>query len=279
MRVIMVPVADRPESETALKVSTNLAIRLNAALVGLHVRAHRHPEEGFLRSDSKALNVLIAKDSPQAARSAKQLFRNVVEDEGFTVRKQPRLAEALGAQWLEKVGSPEKIMAIVGPLADLTVLSRPKANGHLAKAFLLASLMQSSRPVLVMPPKQTRAPGKRIAIAWNQSMEVSRVVTDSIDMLREADQVNIIVSGPENRLGPKASQLKNYLLQWGIKSKQIKTPGKSTETEVLQVYRDTKSDLLMMGAYSRSRFREMVFGGMTEHMLWRANIPVLLQHG
>jgi nucleotide-binding universal stress UspA family protein len=46
----------------------------------------------------------------------------------------------------------------------------------------------------------------------------------------------------------------------------------------MNTYRETKSDLLMMGAYSRSRFREVVFGGMTEFMLWRARIPVIIQH-
>ena len=48
--------------------------------------------------------------------------------------------------------------------------------------------------------------------------------------------------------------------------------------ELMAAYRDSKSDLLLMGAYSRTRLREIVFGGMTEYMLWKAKIPLIIQH-
>ena len=97
-------------------------------------------------------------------------------------------------------------------------------------------------------------------------------------IIQSADQVNIVTCGPQDRLGPKASQLKSYLKNWGVDAHVLTTRGKNEESELMNTYRETKSDLLMMGAYSRSRFREVVFGGMTEFMLWRARIPVIIQH-
>ena len=54
--------------------------------------------------------------------------------------------------------------------------------------------------------------------------------------------------------------------------------GRAEEKELLAAYKSSKSDLLLMGAYSRTRFREMVFGGMTEYMLTKVRIPVVMQH-
>ena len=99
-----------------------------------------------------------------------------------------------------------------------------------------------------------------------------------MSLVQSADQVTIISCGLQDRLGPKASQFKSYLRAWGVDARVVTTRGKDEESEMMSVYRETKSDLLLMGAYSRSRFREVVFGGMTEFMLWRAKVPLIIQH-
>jgi nucleotide-binding universal stress UspA family protein len=283
MRVILVPVANRPESKTALDVSIWLAKKLRADVVGFHLRAHRHPDDDTLRqqlirSQSLALSKLALKDSHAAAAAAEKLFTKKINANGFVLSKHARLGVENGAQWHELVGSPDKVMAILGPLSDLTVVTRPTAKGHVAKAFLMSALLCSRRPVLVLPPSQSHVPGRRVAIAWNQSIEASRVVVDSLPILQQAEAVTIIVSGSETQLGPKSSYLREYLTRYGIKADKIRTRGREEAQELLGAYRETKSDVLIMGAYSRSRFREIVFGGVTEQMLWHTNIPVILQH-
>ena len=141
-----------------------------------------------------------------------------------------------------------------------------------------AALMNSLCPVLILPQKVRRRIGKRIVIAWNQSAEVARVVSACMPLLQKAEQVSILTSGPENRAGPKSGQLQNYLKAYGVKSKIHSTRGRHEEKELLESYRTTRSDLLLMGAYSRARFRELVFGGMTQHMLSKARMPVIMQH-
>ena len=160
----------------------------------------------------------------------------------------------------------------------MTVVSRPTAKGNVARLFMLAALLQSTRPVLILPPSQTRAPGKRIAIAWNQSPEAARVVSACMPLLQQAEQVTIISCGTEGRLGPKSNHLQNYLRNYGIDAPIRVSHGRKEEDELLSIYKDTRSDLLLMGAYSRARFREIVFGGMTEYMLSKSRIPVIMQH-
>jgi nucleotide-binding universal stress UspA family protein len=287
MKVLLVPVANRPESKVAVDIACGLAEKLDANVIGCHLRPHRDASKEYKNkglplfgsADAEALRELSRKGSPASVRAAAAMFSRQTDAAGFTAAKGPRLNTNRLAIWHELVGSPDRLMSITGPLSDLTVVSRPTSTGRLAQMFVQAALLQSGRPVLVLPQQQKKIPGRRIAIAWNQSPEASRTVSACMPLLAVAEQVSIISCGSEDQRGPKSGQLKDYLKYWGINARTFRTKGRYEEQELLQSYRDSKSDLLVMGAYSRSRLREVVFGGMTEKMLWGSSIPVIMQHG
>ena len=132
--------------------------------------------------------------------------------------------------------------------------------------------------MLALPQTKKRTVGKRICIAWNQSVEAARVVAAELPLLARAERVSIVTSGPETQLGPKANQLAAYLKYWGINTERISTPGKDESKEIHATYKSKGSDLLVMGAYTRNRMSRLIFGGMTEYMLKRSSIPVLMLH-
>ncbi len=144
--------------------------------------------------------------------------------------------------------------------------------------FMLASLMETARPVLILPQTGASRIGRNICIAWNQSNEAARAVASAMPLLQQADRVTIVNCGPEDRVGPKAQQMVNYLRFWGVQADKIHTRGANIEKELLASYSKTNSDLLVMGAYSKSRWREIAFGGTSQYMLWKAGIPVFMLH-
>jgi nucleotide-binding universal stress UspA family protein len=270
----MVPVADRPECAKALNTAFALGNRLGASVSGCHIRPHRYSEvslaTAFADADWRRKNL---KKTPARAR---QLFEAVAESNGFEVSNRARVEPT--AMWQEKVGSPEIIMGIVGPVNDLVVVSRPQKRKGVAEMFMISALLQSASPVLVLPTVAKKHIGHRVVIAWNQSSEAARTVRLSLSMLAEADEVTIVTAGAEDHPGPKSTQLANYLKQWGIKTTRESTRGRDVETEIMDVCRDRNADLLVAGAYSRSRWRERAFGGTTEYLLYEASIPLLTLH-
>jgi hypothetical protein len=89
------------------------------------------------------------KQTSKSDAAARVLFGKVSEKHGSPLIKRP--GSAPGAVWREKVGSPDKVMSSVGPVSDLLIVSRPKTNGgKVACLILLAALLNSSRPVLVL---------------------------------------------------------------------------------------------------------------------------------
>lgn len=274
MRVILVPVADRPECTRALQTAFDIGSRVGASVLGCHVRPHRDSEVALSPGFPDA--VWRRKCTRQAPAAARALFQEIAQQSGYKIFRRPR-AEP-GAYWSERVGTPERILEIVGPLADLIVVSRPAKPRSVADAFMQAALLHSSRPVLLLPPKNRRIVGRRVVIAWNQGADVARAVTASIPLLRLARSISIVTCGPEDRPAPKSAQLADYLACWGIDAVRVARPGKRVENGLLAACRDVRADLIVSGAYSRSRWREQVFGGTTEFLVRKARMPVLMQH-
>lgn len=286
MRVLLVPVADRPESRVSLDVAFTIAKRLGGNVVGCHVRPHREEEGTAGRSHSSYLVPDRARfwsrkgGAPELdSKAAAALFEGVVERRGFRLVKRPGAGRTSIALWKEMVGTPARIFAIIGPVADLSVVSRPKAKSSgPAEAFLLSALLHSGKPVLVLPQKRASTPGRRILIAWNQSTDAAAAVAATLPIVTSAEQVTILSCGREDRPGPKSTYLAEYLSHWGVKAERKSTRGDDVPREIIEVFGETGSDLLLMGAYSRQRLRELVFGGVTETMLFHSELPVLMLH-
>ncbi len=286
MRVIFVPVSDRPECATALDTAFSLGHSLGASVIGCHIRPHKDsPISLPHRFDMSAADneeaewqaVVKPERGKKAEAAAEVLFARFADRHGYDLLRRPRAKP--GAVWMEKTGSPGKVIGIMGPVSDLLVLSRPMSKGgNLARMFLSAALFKSSRPVLVLPHDGNAHLGRRICIAWNQSVEAARAVAAAMPLLVKADHVSIASSGSESQLGPRSGQLATYLKYWGIKAERVKSRGKDDCKEIVEMYKSTGSDLLVMGAYSRYRMRQMIFGGVTEYMLQHAAIPVMMLH-
>lgn len=287
MRVIMVPIADRPECATALASAFQLAKRLGANVVGCHVRPHRNstvslPTELKTQVFGPATAAKVPVQTEQIAKNssaAHHLLDRVAKSYGLKVVKKLNGSSEPSVMWHERVGSPDKILRIVGPISDMLVVSRPNGDdSKLAQIFLLEALLRSSRPVMILPHQQVSTVGERVMVAWNQSTEAMRAVVAALPVLQKAKAVTIAVAGRENGLGPKSTQLAQYLRCWRIKATIQRMGSRNPDKKLLQAYRETCSDLLVMGAYSRSRLRQRLFGGVTDYMLRRAEIPVLMLH-
>jgi nucleotide-binding universal stress UspA family protein len=285
MKVIMVPVADRPECRAALEVAFALAADLNSNIVGCHLRPHQQ-ETRSARGARLALTLADAKlpEEDEAAvrlnsNSARRLFREMAEQHRIPMARKPRRASHSLAYWSEMVGTPELLLGIIGPTADCIVLSHPRPRGSgPARAFLLAALMDSGKPLLVLPQKRVKRMGKRILIAWNQGVQAASATTAALPLLARAEEIHIVCCGREETPGPKMKHAQNYLLHWGIQSRLHAGRGRDPAAEILETYRAAGCDLLVMGAYSRSHLRERILGGVTHHMLATTDIPVFTMH-
>ncbi|WP_323780095.1 universal stress protein [Leisingera sp.] len=170
--------------------------------------------------------------------------------------------------------------------SDLVVLGKPYGPGTRAEAepIVEAALFEGRAPVLVVPAKAApmRRP-KTVLVAWNESIEAMTAIRRAMPFLTGADLVRIAVIDPPQH-GPERSD------PGGLLAQMLSRHGATCEIDVLSKTltrvsdvlnrhaADTAADLIVMGAYGHSRFREAILGGATRNMLEQATVPVLMAH-
>lgn len=170
--------------------------------------------------------------------------------------------------------------------SDLVVLPRPYGDNHGAEAepIIEAAMFEGHAPVLVVPSDaEPLAAPKNILVAWNQSVEAMRAIRRALPFLRGADLVRIVVIDPPTH-GPERSDpggmLAQMLARHGVTSEiDVLSKTMNRVSDALNRHAvDTAADLMVMGAYGHSRFREAILGGATRNMLEQAKIPVFMAH-
>ncbi|MBT4890388.1 MAG: universal stress protein [Rhodospirillales bacterium] len=166
-------------------------------------------------------------------------------------------------------------------MADIIIINRPTDDSAVSATMTLnAALVETGRAVLVVPPNGTGSFGRNVAISWNGSSEAARAVAASMSLIESAEKVTIFTMNGEDNESDVAGQLARYLAWHGV-SADIETTyvGDHNVGEVLVTKcTECNADVLIMGAYTHSRLRQLIFGGVTRHVLAEAKLPVVMVH-
>ena len=182
--------------------------------------------------------------------------------------------------WLNEASDGESFVGNYGRVFDVIVMNRPDENSTgLYSRAVESGLFESGRPILLSPPSPPRQIATNVLIAWNCSTEQARATALAMPLLHKADRVTVLtVAGGTGVPGPSAEQLIRYLQRNGIVAEpmQVELDGRNTGEAILATAQSLGCDLLVKGAYTQSRLRQMIFGGATQHVLANAALPVLL---
>lgn len=182
-----------------------------------------------------------------------------------------------------QMGGLSTLVGMRARYADLVVLSRPYGAeaASEAEAITEAALFEGSVPVLIVPGELREPFGKKILIAWNQSNEAMTAVRRALPLLQAAEHVEITVIDPSPN-GPERSDpggaLCQMLTRQGVKAEIAVLARTMPQISEIMNRRATEigADMIVMGAYGHSRFRQAILGGATRNMLEKASVPVFM---
>jgi nucleotide-binding universal stress UspA family protein len=295
LRDIIVVLDDTAPSEIRLTIAIALAQQHNAYLTGLSAldllrpaRSATQPR-GSLETDappeSPLLNLGAAR--PVAYPDADTQVAEKAEQIEVAFRERLRLSGVQG-DW--RVASSRMSEAVVRQTrhADLIILGQidpshplPPADRHLIEDVLLTS----GRPTLIVPYiGQFKTIGTRVLVAWNNSREAARVISDAMPLLAKATSVTVLVVNPGGREpatdDATIADLIYHLARHGISARAEHTVGAniSVSDALLSYAADSNADLLVAGGYGHSRLRERILGSITHELLQHLTLPVLMSH-
>src|SRR5262252_4288438 len=277
MKTILVPTEDNSAMQSALDTALLVARRCDSYIEGF---ALRWSTADFAAFDPTG-GIPLETDKLAAARvekQARQIFESFMHS--HNVPRSAAKTAALSFGWLDDAPQGEDFVGSYGRVFDVIVMSRPGANETFVhRRALDTGLFESGRPILLAPPSPPDQIGTNVLIAWNRSTEQARATALAMPLLQKADRITVLtVIGGTEVSGPAAEQFTQYLRRnrIGAELKKTELDGRSTGETILATAQSLGCDLLIKGAYTQSRLRQMIFGGTTQHVLENAMIPVLL---
>jgi len=290
IRTILVPLDGSDDSKAAMETAFAVGRNFDSHVDVLHVRPDARAAvpllgEGMSGAMIEEMITLAEQEGNERSNKAHGIFDEFCRSFSVPVfnreLQEPGPAESVTARWLEVTGREDEEVSRTARLADLVVVGRASDQSEFSSDSVLnAALFESGRPVLLAPPKGADNFGKTIAVAWNGSAESARAVSGALPFLKNAEKVFALTAETENTEPTVSTDLADFCAWHGIKAEAVSfsPAGHSVGEAVLMECEKLGADMLVMGAYTHSRMRQLILGGLTDHVLHNAKIPVLMAH-
>ena len=189
-------------------------------------------------------------------------------------------ARGLSCEWRSAEDSGPTAIGIIGRAYDLIVMPQPGPLPKMPESVFETALFDSGRPVLVVPPGFAGMVGKRILFAWNGSTESARAISLAMPVLARAEAIEVLSVDGAMVPGPTSAEIAKSLSAHGLKvtSLHVKPGARSAGQTIVDTALAGGADMIVKGAYTQSRLRQMIFGGMTRHLILNSPLPVLFSY-
>jgi nucleotide-binding universal stress UspA family protein len=274
-KTLLVPVDGKPRSARSVEHACRIAAAFDAHVVGLFVEPSiRLPAMAFGDAFVAEIGEMALAAARRLSEGARTIFETTVAASGH-----PK------SEWRTTGGDRAAAVAVQARYADLVVINQTDANDPGASHFADSVLLSLNRPALLVPHAGTfKHVGDNVVVCWNASAEAARAVTDALPLLKRAAKVTVMAvegrptdDGHGERPG---ADIALFLSRHGVRAEVMPTPsgGIDVGNVILSRAYDQSADLIVMGAYSHPRVRELVLGGVTRTILESMTVPVLMSH-
>jgi len=276
MKTILIPTEDHDAMPAVLEAARLVARTFDSYMEGFAVHHAAGTYVAVEPVSSLAISGAYEHDA-ELASQARTIFENFMRSHDVSAASGDAGGYAYG--WPRTEAEDDLFIGSYGRLFDLIVLGRPgRAAQNPRMPPLEAALFDSGRPALIVPPAVPKSIGRNVLVAWNRSTEQATTNSFALPFLRLAEQVTVLEVEGGTTPGPSADQAAQHLRRNGIKATALtKKPGsRSVGDAVIEHAASIGADLLVKGAYTQSRLRQMMFGGATRDILANAHLPVLM---
>ncbi|MGE0418596.1 MAG: universal stress protein [Acetobacteraceae bacterium] len=284
IRKLLLPLTGTAAGEAAMTTAMMIAQRWNAHVTALHVRVDSRDVaplagEGLSGAMIEEMMSATEKESSERAHAVRAMFERFVGSHNIAVAEARAGLDHPTAGFASVTGREEDIVAQQARLADLTVVPHPESGEDVSSSDALhAVLFDSGRPVLIAPRAAPRTIGTRVCLAWNGTAESASSVLAALPWMQRAEAVRILSAEGYQRRGPGAPDLAAYLALHDVHADIVmfRSVNGSVGAGLLAAAHEFGCDLLSMGAYSHSRLRQLILGGVTRHVLENSDLPVMM---
>ena len=270
---VMVSLALDQSNEACLEAAGQIAERFDAAIVGI-AASQFSPPLYFTSGE-------LAQDLIDEGRASIEKRIGELEAQFHGALK----SRASHVEWRSAIDFPARYILREARCADIIVsgADRGAFSDPLVQASPKDLVMQAGRPMLIVPNPVTWFDLRSVLVAWKDTTEARRAVADALPMLRKAKSVTV-AEIPEQGGAAAASRVRDvvaWLSRHGVSASELVAERDVDQDITVQldgIAADVGAGVIVAGAYGHSRFRELILGGMTQHLVTQSARCVLLSH-
>lgn len=280
MKTVLVPLIDSEHAASLLVAAAAVAKPFGSVIEGFCFKPI-YAAPAFFEAAPAAMDENYERDYREQAALLRQEFFDRLKRSGISPLADEAARGDGGARWIDKVEAGYPYISHRAKLFDLTMVSggAGSRDGY-ARGIFEAALFESGRPVLLVPGSEVGELDRNIVVAWNGSDESVRAMVFAMPLLQRAEKVTVLAVEGGMVPGPNAAEIAEYLGHHGIPAEAtgVRPGDLSVGEAILEESKRVGANLIVKGAYTHSRLRQMVFGGPTRHIVENAEVPVLMAH-
>ena len=273
MRNILLPFEYIETIPHLIDCAVSLAKKYNSSVSGVAI--HQRIDSFIAQEGSIVFDSLHHDENKEEAIKYKEKFIEHIN----ILKKSDTDLKDLKYKWLSEELENQKYLGDLSRVYNVVIISRPYQELQSASlSSIQTTLFDGGRPVMLIPMNKQIDIGMKVVISWNCTTESSRAVFAALPILKQASDVTILTVEKVITDGPSGEQVSELLASHGIDAKPVTISGdeKKIGDSILDFSQSVDADLIVKGAYTQSRLREIIFGGATRHLMLHSEIPIYL---
>lgn len=273
MRNILLPFEYIETIPHLIDCAVSLAKKYNSSVSGVAI--HQRIDSFIAQEGSIVFDSLHHDENKEEAIKYKEKFIDHIN----ILKKSDTDLKDLKYKWLSEELENQKYLGDLSRVYNVVIISRPYQELQSASLSSIQTILfDGGRPVMLIPMNKQIDIGKKVVISWNCTTESSRAVFAALPILKQASDVTILTVEKVITDGPSGEQVSELLASHGIDAKPVTISGdeKKIGESILDFSQSVDADLIVKGAYTQSRLREIIFGGATRHLMLHSEIPIYL---
>ena len=273
MRNILLPFEYIETIPHLVDCAVSLAKKYNSSVSGVAI--HQRIDSFIAQEGSIVFDSLHHDENKEEATKYKERFIDHIN----TLKKSDSDLSDLKYKWLSQELENQKYLGDLSRVYNVVIISRPYQELQSASLSSIQTILfDGGRPVMLIPMNKQIDIGREVVISWNCTTESSRAVFAALPILKKANNVTILTVEKVITDGPSGEQVSELLASHGIDAKPVTISGdeKKIGDAILDFSKSVDADLIVKGAYTQSRLREIIFGGATRHLMLHSEIPIYL---
>ncbi len=277
---ILVPIDGSSDSWVAADHAISLAKEENAKLLGLFI-ADERVIYAPCWSAAGVMDPLSPDCNPVMLEQAETMRQQIKEqgDKALRDMRQRCTVAGVEVETSFESGIVSQIILDYAEQVDLVVMGRHGAGGKWSGPLLGSTFEAVARhaPVPVLATVSDARPLHTLLVAYDGSKQAKRALDIALHLVKGRERQLIILTVDDGRHDRPAASFEAAALakEQGVDAKRLLVRGHEAE-EILKAAQEENADLILIGAYSRSRFLAALFGSTVDDVVHNATIPVMV---